>query len=101
MSERSTIALQAEFDADCWVSVLQHDRDDTSGLVTIRDGIIRDTINTLRECSAEIKRLKKNQALALDDICGAKLCHFNSMSSRAEMIRLMDSAIRALEESDE
>lgn len=33
---------------------------------------------------------------ALEDICGAKLCEFNSMSSRHEMVRLMDSAIAAL-----
>jgi len=36
---------------------------------------------------------------ALDDICGAKLCEINSMSSRAEMIRLMDKAITALEQA--
>ena len=36
---------------------------------------------------------------ALDDICGAKLCEINSMSSRAEMIRLMDKAITALQEA--
>jgi hypothetical protein len=35
---------------------------------------------------------------ALDDICGAKLCEINSMSSRHEMIRLMDKAITALRE---
>jgi hypothetical protein len=38
---------------------------------------------------------------ALDDICGAKLCEVNSMSSRAEMIRLMDKAITALREAIE
>jgi hypothetical protein len=36
---------------------------------------------------------------ALDDICGAKLCEINSMSSRAEMIRLMDKAITALHQA--
>jgi hypothetical protein len=36
---------------------------------------------------------------ALDDICGAKLCEVNSMSSRAEMMRLMDKAISALEQA--
>ena len=36
---------------------------------------------------------------ALDDICGAKLCEVNSMSSRAEMIRLMDKAITALRQA--
>jgi len=35
----------------------------------------------------------------LDDICGAKLCEVNSMSSRAEMIRLMDKAITALRQA--
>lgn len=35
---------------------------------------------------------------ALDDICSAKLCEFNSMSSRHEMIRLLDRAITALSE---
>jgi hypothetical protein len=38
---------------------------------------------------------------ALDDICGAKLCEINSMSSRAEMIRLMDKAITALRQAIE
>lgn len=33
---------------------------------------------------------------ALEDICGAKLCEINSMSSRMEMLRLMDKAIIAL-----
>lgn len=33
---------------------------------------------------------------ALDDVCGAKLCEVNSMSSRQEMLRLMDKAITAL-----
>jgi len=33
----------------------------------------------------------------LEDICGAKSCEINSMSSRHEMIRLMDKAIAALE----
>lgn len=33
---------------------------------------------------------------ALEAICGAKLCEFNSMSSRREMVRLMDEAITAL-----
>jgi len=36
---------------------------------------------------------------ALDDICSAKLCEINSMSSRAEMIRLMDKAITALRQA--
>lgn len=35
---------------------------------------------------------------ALEDICAAKLCEFNSMSSRHEMIRLLDKAITALRE---
>jgi len=38
---------------------------------------------------------------ALDDICGAKLCEINSISSRAEMIRLMDKAITALRQAIE
>jgi hypothetical protein len=33
---------------------------------------------------------------AVDDIRGAKLCEVNSMSSRREMIRLMDCALAAL-----
>jgi hypothetical protein len=33
---------------------------------------------------------------ALENICGAKLCEINSMSSRTEMIRLLDEAITAL-----
>jgi hypothetical protein len=38
---------------------------------------------------------------ALDNICGAKLCEINSMSSRAEMIRLMDKAITTLRQAIE
>ena len=37
--------------------------------------------------------------LALDNICGAKLCEINSMSSRHEMLRLMDEAITALRQA--
>jgi hypothetical protein len=33
---------------------------------------------------------------ALEDICGAKLCEMNSMSSRQEMLRLMTRAADAL-----
>lgn len=33
---------------------------------------------------------------AVDDLCGAKLCEINSMSSRREMIRLVDLAIAGL-----
>jgi len=32
----------------------------------------------------------------LDDLCGAKLCEINSMSSRVEMLRLIDKAIETL-----
>lgn len=44
---------------------------------------------------------KKDEALklALENICAAKLCEFNSMSSRHEMIRLMDAAIAAIREA--
>ena len=44
---------------------------------------------------------KKDDALkkALENICAAKLCEFNSMSSRHEMIRLMDAAIAAIREA--
>jgi len=38
---------------------------------------------------------------ALNDICGAKLCEINSMSSRHEMIRLQDNAIAALRQAIE
>ena len=34
----------------------------------------------------------------LEDICGAKLCEVNSMSSRAEARRLLDKATNALRE---
>ena len=37
--------------------------------------------------------------LALENICAAKLCEINSMSSRHEMIRLMDAAITVLREA--
>lgn len=43
-----------------------------------------------------MSNLRQAAQQALEDICGAKLCEFNSMSSRAEMLRLMDSAIIAL-----
>lgn len=36
---------------------------------------------------------------ALDCICSAKLCSINSMSSRVEMLRLMDLAIDKLREA--
>jgi hypothetical protein len=36
---------------------------------------------------------------ALEDICGAKLCESNSMSSRQEMLRLMDSSITSLRQA--
>ena len=45
---------------------------------------------------ASIDRLEKALKLALENICAAKLCEFNSMSSRHEMIRLMDAAITAI-----
>jgi hypothetical protein len=32
----------------------------------------------------------------MENICGAKLCEINSMSSRQEMLRLLDKAIDAL-----
>ena len=34
----------------------------------------------------------------MENICGAKLCEINSMSSRQEMLRLLDKAINALRE---
>ena len=37
--------------------------------------------------------------LALGNICSAKLCEINSMSSRHEMIRLMDEAIATLKQA--
>ena len=45
---------------------------------------------------ARIDRLEKAQKKALENIYAAKLCEFNSMSSRHEMIRLMDAAITAI-----
>lgn len=45
---------------------------------------------------ARIGRLEKAQKKALENIYAAKLCEFNSMSSRHEMIRLMDAAITAI-----
>ena len=45
---------------------------------------------------ARIDRLEKALKLALENICAAKLCEFNSMSSRHEMMRLMDAAITAI-----
>ena len=43
--------------------------------------------------------LRKAAEMALEDICGAKLCEVNSMSSRAEMLRLMDKAAEALRQA--
>lgn len=43
--------------------------------------------------------LEKAARLALGNICSAKLCEINSMSSRQEMIRLMDEAITALRQA--
>ena len=40
--------------------------------------------------------LRKAAEIALEDICVAKLCDVNSMSSRAEMLRLMDKAAESL-----
>lgn len=40
--------------------------------------------------------LREAAQQALEDICAAKLCEFNSMSSRHEMTRLMDKAITTL-----
>ena len=37
--------------------------------------------------------------MALVNICSAKLCQINNMSSRQEMIRLMDEAITALRQA--
>lgn len=37
--------------------------------------------------------------LALENICGAILCEINPMSSRKEMLRLMDEAIAALHQA--
>ena len=43
--------------------------------------------------------LRKAAEMALEDICAAKLCEVNSMSSRAEMLRLMDKAAEALRQA--
>ncbi len=43
--------------------------------------------------------LRKAAEQALEDICGAKLCEVNSMSSRAEMLRLLDKAAEALRQA--
>ena len=43
--------------------------------------------------------LRKAAEMALEDICGAKVCEVNSMSSRAEMLRLMDKAAEALRQA--
>lgn len=60
MTERSAAAMQAEFDADCWVNVLEYDRDEMSGWWFVRDGLIRDTIATLRAAANQIDRLTRN-----------------------------------------
>ena len=43
-----------------------------------------------------MSNLRQAAQQALNDICGAKLCEVNSMSSRVEMLRLMDRAITNL-----
>lgn len=48
-----------------------------------------------------IAKLEKSMAEAKNNIHGAKLCEINSMSSRHEMLRLMDKAIAALEQKEE
>ena len=50
---------------------------------------------------ASIDRLEKALKKALENIYAAKLCEFNSMSSRHEMIRLMDAAITAIAKAGE
>ena len=42
---------------------------------------------------------RESMKMVLEDVCGAKLCEINSMSSRAEMLRLMDKAIEALRQA--
>ena len=45
--------------------------------------------------------MTKDEALMLvrGNICSAKLCEINSMSSRREMIRLMDDAIAVIDQA--
>ena len=40
----------------------------------------------------ELRRLKTVMSEVLEDVCGAKLCSINSMSSRGEMMRLLERA---------
>ena len=47
----------------------------------------------------EGKSLTATMKQSLEDICGAKLCESNSMSSRQEMLRLMDSSIASLRQA--
>lgn len=48
---------------------------------------------TENPCSEdELRRLKTVMSEVLEDVCGAKLCSINSMSSRGEMMRLLERA---------
>jgi uncharacterized coiled-coil protein SlyX len=55
--------------------------------------------NVIDGLSLVISRQQAVMRQALNDICGAKLCEVNSMSSRAEARRLLDKATNTLREA--
>lgn len=59
-------------------------------------GGISDPVLDRKTLLQMVAALRLASRQALEAICGAKLCEVNSMSSRHEMVRLMDEAITAL-----
>ena len=64
---------------------------------------LADALDTFGAAGSELRRLHIELTMlrgaakdALSDIRGAKLCEANSMSNRAEMLRLMSSAANIL-----
>lgn len=58
-------------------------------------------LKALRNSEKDYAALRKVIASALEDVCGAKLCYINSMSSRREMFRLLEKATDTLRAAKE
>ena len=58
-------------------------------------------LKALRNSEKDYAALRKVIASALEDVCGAKLCYINSMSSRREMVRLLEKATDTLRAAKE
>jgi hypothetical protein len=61
-----------------------------------REDVIRLETAERDKYKALAEELAEAVGFALEDVCGAKLCHINSMSSRMEMERLMERAAYTL-----